>query len=158
MFHVEHSATPGHGQPWLVRIAEAMPMTDDDWDPEAVVELPIDGTLDLHAFSPKDIKHLVPDYLEACRARGILVVRVVHGKGTGALRRSVHALLDRLTFVAGYRLADPSSGAWGATLVTLRESTAEHDHGWATASQASQAPDVRELPRPTTGVCFRRRR
>ncbi len=96
---------------------------DDDWDPEAVVELPIDGTLDLHTFSPREIKHLVPDYLEACRARGILVVRVVHGKGTGTLRRSVHALLDRLPFVADYRLADASAGAWGATVVTLRAVT-----------------------------------
>ena len=50
------------------------------------IELPIDGTLDLHAFHARDVKELVPDYLAACRERGILDVRIVHGKGTGALR------------------------------------------------------------------------
>lgn len=95
---------------------------DDDhpWDPEAVVEVPIDGTLDLHTFSPKDLPQLLPDYLEACRERGILLVRVVHGKGKGTLKRTVHAVLARLPYVAGWRLADPTAGAWGATLVTLR--------------------------------------
>ena len=92
-------------------------MNPDDLEP---VKLPIDGTLDLHAFRPGEVKHLVPDYLEECRTRGILHVRIVHGKGTGALRRTVHSLLDRLDTVAGYRLADESGGSWGATLVDLR--------------------------------------
>jgi len=83
------------------------------------IELPIDGTLDLHAFRPADVKHLVPDYLEECRKIGILQIRIVHGKGTGALRRTVHALLERLDMVASFKLGDESSGSWGATLVTL---------------------------------------
>ena len=87
---------------------------------ESTIKLPINGMLDLHAFRPGEVKHLVPDYLEECRARGILHVRIVHGKGTGALRRTVHSLLDRLDTVAGYRLADESAGSWGATLVDLR--------------------------------------
>lgn len=89
----------------------------DTTDP---VPLPINGTLDLHTFSPKDVKTLVPEYLEECRKIGILQVRIVHGKGTGTLRRSVHAILDRLQVVQGYRLGDETSGGWGATLVTLR--------------------------------------
>lgn len=88
----------------------------DDNDP---VPLPIDGTLDLHAFRPAEIKFLVPDYLEECRKAGILQVRVIHGKGTGTLRRTVHAILDRLDYVAAYRLAGEDGGSWGATLVTL---------------------------------------
>lgn len=90
--------------------------TNDEHEP---VELPIDGTLDLHAFHPRDVKELVPDYLEECRRRGILEVRVVHGKGTGALRTTVHAILDRLPYVAGYRLGGHDRGEWGATIVTL---------------------------------------
>ncbi len=94
----------------------------DDHPP---VQLPIDGTLDLHAFRPGEIKFLIPEYLEECRRLGILQVRIVHGKGTGSLRRTVHALLDRLDLVAGYRLGDETSGSWGATLVMLRAGTSE---------------------------------
>lgn len=92
----------------------------DDWDPEQPVELPIDGELDLHLFRPSEVKDLVTEYLAACREKGILDVRIVHGKGTGALRRTVHALLDKLPEVASYRTADESSGGWGATWVRLK--------------------------------------
>ncbi len=84
-----------------------------------VVQMPIDGVLDLHTFSPRDLKYLVPDYIEECRERDILELRIIHGKGVGALRRSVHAILDRLPQVAEYRLGSHGSGSWGATLVTL---------------------------------------
>jgi DNA-nicking Smr family endonuclease len=83
------------------------------------VELPIEGTLDLHTFRPGDVKELVPDYIAECRARDILQVRIIHGKGTGALRRTVHAVLDRTPGVVSYRTADGPGGGWGATIVTL---------------------------------------
>ena len=83
-------------------------------------ELPIDGILDLHTFSPREVKDLVPEYLAECRRRGILEVRIIHGKGIGALRRQVHAIVGRLPEVDSFRLADESAGGWGATLVTLR--------------------------------------
>ena len=85
------------------------------------VQIPIDGTLDLHTFRPSDIKFLVPDYLEECRKAGIYNVRIVHGKGIGNLRRTVHAVLQRLDAVTSYRLAGEDGGSWGATLVTLRK-------------------------------------
>lgn len=88
-------------------------------DPEDSVELPIDGVLDLHTFHPRDVKDVVPEYIAACRARGILEVRIIHGKGTGALRETVHAVLDRIPAVTAYRPAGDRSG-WGATLVSLR--------------------------------------
>ena len=92
-----------------------------DHEPELpeTVTLPVDGVLDLHAFRPQDIKELVPAYLEECRRRDILAVRIIHGKGTGTLRATVHAILDRLPYVTGYRLAGEDGGGWGATLVTL---------------------------------------
>ena len=48
------------------------------------IELPIEGELDLHTFRPQDVKDLAPDYLAACRQKGIYRVRIIHGKGTGA--------------------------------------------------------------------------
>ncbi len=84
------------------------------------VELPINGVLDLHTFRPKDVKELVPDYLTVCRARGILQVRIIHGKGIGQLRQTVHAILARQPEVISYTLDHPEYGGWGATLVRLR--------------------------------------
>ncbi|NIQ97957.1 MAG: Smr/MutS family protein [Desulfuromonadales bacterium] len=93
-------------------------MTDDYH--EGPVELPIDGTLDLHTFRPSEIKDLIPDYIAACRQKGILQARIIHGKGTGTLMRTVQSLLSRHPDVVSFRTADETGGGWGATLATLR--------------------------------------
>jgi DNA-nicking Smr family endonuclease len=98
------------------------PGDEDEGGPfDGPVELPIDGTLDLHAFDPSQVGDLVPDYIEACAERGILALRIVHGKGTGALRRSVEAILARHPKVLSFRAAGEGAGGWGATLVILKE-------------------------------------
>ena len=84
------------------------------------VELPITGELDLHPFRPSELGGLVPEYLRCCRERGILEVRVVHGKGTGQVARSVHAILSRLPEVERFAFATPAYGGFGATVVRLR--------------------------------------
>lgn len=86
---------------------------------EGPIQLPIDGVLDLHTFRPNEVKELVTDYLAACRARGILRVRIIHGKGIGNLRRTVHALLAKHPNVAEFHLANEYFGGWGATMVHL---------------------------------------
>ncbi|HWF19779.1 MAG TPA: Smr/MutS family protein [Verrucomicrobiae bacterium] len=90
-------------------------------DSDGPIQLPIDGVLDLHTFQPREIKELVTDYLAACQEHGILQVRIIHGKGIGNLKRSVHALLARHPEVISYSLDHPQFGGWGATLVTLRQ-------------------------------------
>lgn len=101
--------------PWLGRAGFAAVSGE-----AAALEVAIDGVLDLHSHSPRTIQPLVLAYLEQCRARGILAVRIIHGKGVGNLRRTVHALLERHPDVAGYRLGGHGEGSWGATLVDLK--------------------------------------
>jgi DNA-nicking Smr family endonuclease len=90
--------------------------------PEEAVPIPIDGVLDLHAFSPKDAASVVEEYLRACLEQSIQEVRIIHGKGKGAIRRTVHSLLERHPDVLDYRLDSGPSG-WGATVVRLKPRT-----------------------------------
>jgi DNA-nicking Smr family endonuclease len=84
------------------------------------VQLPIDGVLDLHTFRPNEIKELITDYLAECQHRGILRVRIIHGKGIGNLRRTAHALLAKHPDVVSFGLAGEQLGGWGATVVHLQ--------------------------------------
>lgn len=94
-------------------------MTEFFEDP---IELEINGILDLHHFNPREVKYLIADYLAECLKKEIYRVRIIHGKGTGALRRTVHSLLARNDFVETFQTADEAEGSWGATIVTLRRS------------------------------------
>jgi DNA-nicking Smr family endonuclease len=86
-------------------------------------ELPINGVLDLHTFRPQDVQEVLLEYLAECRKRGLLEVRVIHGKGIGQLRQTVHTLLARQPEeVASYAQASEAFGGWGATIVHLRPS------------------------------------
>jgi DNA-nicking Smr family endonuclease len=84
------------------------------------VPYPITGELDLHTFNPKDIAELLPEYLRVCREKNLLKVRIIHGKGTGTLRETVHSILRRLPEVEHFALASEYFGGWGATIVTLK--------------------------------------
>jgi dsDNA-specific endonuclease/ATPase MutS2 len=87
---------------------------------EEPIDLPVDGVLDLHTFRPNEIKDLVRDYVSACRDKGILEVRVIHGKGIGNLQRTVHSILKRLPEVESFSMASAAYGGMGATIVILR--------------------------------------
>ena len=89
-------------------------------DEHEPVELPIDGILDLHTFQSGEIRQLIPDYLALCREKNLLQVRIIHGKGTGALRTTVHSILSKLPEVVSFKLAMENEGGWGATIVVLK--------------------------------------
>ena len=95
-------------------------MNNESGETNDPVSLPIDGVLDLHTFRPNEIGDVVPDYLLECQARGIREVRIIHGKGIGNLRRSVHAILARLPEVESFAPASGLYGGMGATMVWLR--------------------------------------
>lgn len=84
------------------------------------VRLPITGELDLHHFQPGDLGALIPAYLSECAAAGLQRVRIIHGKGIGTLRRTVHARLRHDPRVAAFATASETEGGWGATVVFLK--------------------------------------
>ena len=86
--------------------------------------MPIDGVLDLHTFRPQDVKDVVLDFIEECSARGIVELRIIHGKGIGQLRNTVHALLKKHPRVQSYVVASEHYGGSGATIVQLTKSAA----------------------------------
>lgn len=97
-----------------------MTEADDEAIPE-LVEHPIGPELDLHTFRPDEIGSLLPEYFAECRQRGILRIRIIHGKGRGTLRTGVHQLLAKLTEVQQWIWpADETTGSWGATWVVLK--------------------------------------
>ena len=93
-------------------------MESDDRQVPDVIEYPIDGTIDLHTFRPQDAKDVVTDYIDECLRRGVLQIRIIHGKGKGVLKRIVHSVLDKHPAVVSYR-HDSGVGSWGATVVDL---------------------------------------
>lgn len=86
-----------------------------------IIEWPITDELDLHCFNPKDLSSLLTEYLGECRLRGISPVRIVHGKGAGALREGVHAWLSQHAdwIEQSQWPAAAQYGGWGATWVWL---------------------------------------
>jgi DNA-nicking Smr family endonuclease len=91
----------------------------DDADGDAPLEASLTDELDLHTFQPRECADVVTEYLRAAHEAGMTAVRIVHGKGTGTLRRIVHSVLASHPAVRSYRLADERAGSWGATLVEL---------------------------------------
>lgn len=84
------------------------------------VELQITDVLDLHSFAPRDVPDLVRDYLDAAYEAGFRRLRIIHGRGIGAQRKTVRTLLERDPRVVEFGDAPGEAGGWGATVVTLR--------------------------------------
>jgi DNA-nicking Smr family endonuclease len=91
----------------------------DAEEPEPII-LPIEDSLDLHAFAPRDIRSVVGEYLDQAAARGLREVRLIHGKGIGTQRAIVRSVLARHPAVAEFFDGTPERGGWGATVVRLR--------------------------------------
>ena len=92
-------------------------MKEMDTEP---VQIPIDGTLDLHMFAPGDVASVIEEYILACIEKGIFEVRIIHGKGKGVLRRTVHTFLEKHPKVLSFRI-DSGPSSWGATIVQLKQ-------------------------------------
>ena len=92
---------------------------DEPWIPEEIV-LPLERSIDLHPFRPREIRSVVESYLEDALGAGFDEVRLIHGRGIGVQREIIRSLLERHPRVVGFRDAPPERGGWGATVVQLR--------------------------------------
>ena len=80
--------------------------------------IPIEGTLDLHAFAPRDIKSVVDEYVNAAHEAGLREIRLIHGRGKGVQRGIVQQTLDRHPLVEEFW--DAGESHLGATVARLR--------------------------------------
>jgi dsDNA-specific endonuclease/ATPase MutS2 len=95
----------------------------DEGDPpgeDEVHPVPVEDSIDLHTFSPRDVVSVVKEYLDEAASRGYREVRLIHGKGTGVQRAAVREVLSRHPLVEAFADAPPEAGGWGATRVILR--------------------------------------
>jgi dsDNA-specific endonuclease/ATPase MutS2 len=96
------------------------PDSENRPDFEAPVVVPVEDSIDLHTFRPAEVRDLLDDYLEAAREKGFEEVKIIHGKGTGALRAMVQSILRKHPLVLSFREADAPGSGWGATVARLR--------------------------------------
>ena len=89
-------------------------------DDEPIASVPIEDSIDLHGFAPRDIPSVVEAYLEAALERGYHEVRLIHGRGIGVQRHRVRQVLENHQAVLEFQDAPPGRGGWGATLVWLK--------------------------------------
>ena len=88
--------------------------------PGEPVEVPITEVIDLHSFRPAEVADVVREYLDAAYGKGLRELRIVHGRGIGAQRRTVRVVLERDARVMSFGDAAAEAGGWGATWVRLR--------------------------------------
>jgi len=84
--------------------------------PSPVHEIPIEDSIDLHTFQPREIQIVVEEYLYQAVQRGFTEVRIIHGRGIGVQRQIVQALLSKHPDVLSFRDAEDK----GSTYVRLR--------------------------------------
>ena len=84
------------------------------------IEVPIEDSIDLHPFQPREIRDVALEYLVAARQQGFREVRLIHGRGIGVQREIIRSLLTTLPWVVAFQDADPAGGGWGSTIVVMQ--------------------------------------
>ena len=79
--------------------------------------IPIEDSLDLHTFSPREIRSVVEEYVHAAHAAGLREVRLIHGRGRGIQRGIVQSALEADPLVESFW--DAPESHLGATVARL---------------------------------------
>jgi len=80
--------------------------------------VPIEDSIDLHTFHPRDIKSVVEEYINAAHEAGFREVRLIHGRGRGVQRGIVQAALEKHPLVESFD--DAPESHLGATVARLK--------------------------------------
>jgi DNA-nicking Smr family endonuclease len=102
-------------------ILAVKPMASDSEFDSDVVQIPIEDWIDLHTFSPREIRSLLEEYLLECQKKGFTRVRIIHGKGKGVQRSIVQSILEKSPLVESFETAPLEQGSWGATVARLKK-------------------------------------
>jgi DNA-nicking Smr family endonuclease len=82
-----------------------------------VHEVPIEASLDLHSFAPREVVDVVQEYIRAAHTVGFREVRIIHGRGKGVQRAAVQNALEKHPLVKQFW--DDPRAHLGATIVKL---------------------------------------
>jgi DNA-nicking Smr family endonuclease len=88
-------------------------------EPEPPVRIPIDHTLDLHAFAPRYIPSVVDEYVRAAHQAGLREIRLIHGRGRGVQRGIVQKTLENHPLIIDFW--DAPESHLGATVARLHD-------------------------------------
>ena len=105
---VARAEPPSMGRVALARFAISAPVDTGD-------------TLDLRGQTTDEAMPRVEEYLDHASRSGRVRVRLIHGKGTGTLRRAVRERLERHPLVSNFETAAQPEGGEGVTIVYLQE-------------------------------------
>ena len=116
------TAKPGQvrlieGQPQAKKQAAA-PKTGPA--PSLHLERRASSELDIRGYETLEAESVVENYLDAAVMAKLETVTIIHGKGTGALRKAVHEILRRSKAVKSFRLGRYGEGEAGVTVVELK--------------------------------------
>ena len=116
------TAKPGQvrlidGQPRVKKQAAA-PKTGPA--PSLHLERRASSELDIRGYETLEAESVVENYLDAAVMAKLETVTIIHGKGTGALRKAVHEILKRSKAVKSFRLGRYGEGEAGVTVVELK--------------------------------------
>ena len=79
------------------------------------IELPIEDSIDLHSFLPREAGGVVEEYLHQAVLKGYREVRIIHGRGIGVQRAIIHSILKKHPNVVSVR----DAADLGSTVVHL---------------------------------------
>lgn len=80
----------------------------------------VEKQIDVRGRSAEDALEAVERYVDRASLAGGAEIRIIHGKGTGTLKKEIEAFLRASPLIETFRTGEPREGGWGATIVRVR--------------------------------------